>query len=306
MEDLTMSQFKTYENGNYRVFINLEDGTKIRINDLDFFEATSPESFDLKITNRCSHGCLMCHEKSTCDGKHGEILNQKFFDTCHPYTEIAIGGGNPLEHPDLEAFLEMCKEHKFIPSMTVHQTDFMERKEYLKKLCDEKLLYGLGVSVSVVKPELIHALKEFPNVVVHLIAGLTPIERFLQLKNNNLKILILGYKIFGRGEHLYETIGDTILDNIRDLRRDLKTMIDEGWFKVVSFDNLAIRQLEVKNLMSKKQWDEFYMGDDGHYTFYIDMVKGEFAKNSLSQERYPIGDMTIDDMFKFILEKNQD
>ena len=30
-----MSQFKTYENGNYRVFINLDDGTKIRINDLD-------------------------------------------------------------------------------------------------------------------------------------------------------------------------------------------------------------------------------------------------------------------------------
>ena len=191
MEDVIMSQFKTYENGNYRVFINLEDGTKIRINDLDYFEATSPESFDLKITNRCSHGCLMCHETSTLDGKHGDILNQKFFDTCHPYTEIAIGGGNPLEHPDLEAFLKMCKDHRFIPSMTVHQMDFMERKEYLKKLCDEKLLYGLGVSVSVVKPELIETLKEFPNAVVHLIAGLTPIERFLQLKNNNLKILIL-------------------------------------------------------------------------------------------------------------------
>ena len=291
-----MSQFKTYENGNYRVFINLEDGTKIRINDLDYFEATSSESFDLKITNRCSHGCLMCHEKSTLDGKPGDILNQKFFDTCHPYTEIAIGGGNPLEHPDLEAFLKMCKDHRFIPSMTVHQMDFMERKEYLKKLCDEKLLYGLGVSVSVVKPELIETLKEFPNAVVHLIAGLTPIERFLQLKNNNLKILILGYKIFGRGEHLYETIGDTILDNIRDLRRDLKTMIDEGWFKVVSFDNLAIRQLEVKNLMPKKQWDEFYMGDDGTATMYIDLVKNEFAVCSTATERFPIMD-NIQDMF---------
>lgn len=285
-----------YTNGNYRIFINLENGTKIRKNNLDYFEATSPESFDLKITNRCYHNCNMCHEKSTCDGKHGEILNQKFFDTCHPYTEIAIGGGNPLEHPDLEKFLIMCRDHKFIPSMTVHQEDFMERKEYLKKLCDEKLLYGLGVSVSIVKPELIHALKEFPNVVVHLIAGLTPIERFLQLKNNNLKILILGYKIFGRGEHLYETIGDTILDNIRDLRRDLKTIIDEGWFKVVSFDNLAIRQLEVKNLMSKKQWDEFYMGDDGTATMYIDLVKNEFAVCSTATERFPIMD-NIQDMF---------
>ena len=143
---------------------------------------------------------------------------------------------------------------------------------------------------------MIETLKEFPNAVVHLIAGLTPIERFLQLKNNNLKILILGYKIFGRGEHLYETIGDTILDNIRDLRRDLKTMIDEGWFKVVSFDNLAIRQLEVKNLMSKKQWDEFYMGDDGTATMYIDLVKNEFAVCSTATERFPIMD-NIQDMF---------
>jgi len=198
----------------------------------------------------------------------------------------------------------MCKEHKFIPSMTVHQDDFMERKEYLKKLCDEKLLYGLGVSVSVVKPELIEALNEFPNAVVHLIAGMTPMERFQQLKNHNLKILILGYKIFGRGEHLYKTIGDTILDNIRDLRQDLKTMIDEGWFKVVSFDNLAIRQLEVKNLMSKKQWDEFYMGDDGTATMYIDLVNNEFAVCSTAVDRFPVTD-NIEEMFAVVKKQTK-
>ncbi len=41
------------------------------------------------------------------------------------------------------------------------------------------------------------------------------------------------------------------------------------------------------------------MGDDGNYTFYIDLVKGEFAKNSVSDERYPLLD-NIDDMFKRI------
>ena len=48
------------------------------------------------------------------------------------------------------------------------------------------------------------------------------------------------------------------------------------------------------------------MGDDGKYTFYIDMVKGEFSKNSIASERYPIGDKTIDEMFKFITSKNED
>ena len=44
------------------------------------------------------------------------------------------------------------------------------------------------------------------------------------------------------------------------------------------------------------------MGNDSEYTFYIDMVEGTFAKNSLSMDRYPIMD-NIDDMFNFIRKK---
>ena len=71
-------------------------------------------------------------------------------------------------------------------------------------------------------------------------------------------------------------------------------------FKVVSFDNLAIEQLNVKRVVSKEDWEEFYMGDDGNFTFYIDMVKGEFSKNSIAKDRYQIGNKTIDEMFQFI------
>lgn len=44
------------------------------------------------------------------------------------------------------------------------------------------------------------------------------------------------------------------------------------------------------------------MGDDGGFTFYIDMVNGTFGKNSLTpeNERYPIGDLFIDEMFQKI------
>lgn len=61
-------------------------------------------------------------------------------------------------------------------------------------------------------------------------------------------------------------------------------------FVLVSFDNLAIEQLDVKRLMSDDEWKEFYMGDDGKYTFYIDMVEGTYGKNSLATERYPLED----------------
>ena len=71
-------------------------------------------------------------------------------------------------------------------------------------------------------------------------------------------------------------------------------------FKVVSFDNLAIEQLHIKDKLSDKEWETFYGGDDGTVTFFIDLVKGVFARNSLSQIVYPIGDKTIDEMFEII------
>ena len=118
--------FVKVKNGNYMMFIDLETGTKIRKNNLDCFIPEKPESMDIKITNKCDMGCAFCHENSTPDGLHGDILNLKFIETLLPYTELALGGGNPLTHPDLIPFLEKCKALKLIPSMTINQVHFMK------------------------------------------------------------------------------------------------------------------------------------------------------------------------------------
>jgi hypothetical protein len=53
-------------------------------------------------------------------------------------------------------------------------------------------------------------------------------------------------------------------------------------FDVVSFDNLALKQLETKRLLSEDQWNEFYMGDDGSHTMYIDCINKQFARSSVA------------------------
>ena len=73
-------------------------------------------------------------------------------------------------------------------------------------------------------------------------------------------------------------------------------------FKVVSFDNLALMQLDVRRMFTDEQWEEFYMGDDGTSTFFLNLVDGYFAKNSLSLVHYPIGDLSMDEMFNIIRE----
>ena len=300
----------SYKNGNYNVHIDLETGTKIRENDLDFFKADTVESMDIKITNRCDMGCAFCHEHSTLDGKHADLFSPSFLDTLHPYTELAIGGGNPLEHPDLLKFLLRCKDNKWIPSMTINQHHFMQNFDFVKQLSDSKLIYGLGVSVSEPNDALIGKLTQIQGAVVHVIAGLVPIHKLFKLKDNNLKLLILGYKQVRRGEKLYKVIGKDIEERINNLKNALPTIINEGWFNVVSFDNLSLNQLDVKNTlnMTDDEWSTFYMGDDGidgsmtSSSLFVDMVERKYAKNSCDLDRYDLKN-TVEEMFMHLRDK---
>lgn len=291
----------SYKNNDYTCTM-FSDGTKIRWNDKDSFNPIKPESIDLKITNRCDMACNMCHENSTPDGKHGDILNLPFIDTMFPYSEVAIGGGNPLTHPDLIEFLEHLKERKIIASMTVNQMHFMQNIDLLKELTDNKLIYGLGISyIGGRHSNCIEAIKQFPNAVVHVINGIVHMDGLEALANNDLKILVLGYKEFRRGKTLYDECGSQINYLKAQFYDMLPKIVNDGWFKCISFDNLAIKQLEPKRLMSDKDYKEFYMGDDGSFSLYVDSVKREFAKSSVSVERFPMMD-DIADMFKKVNE----
>lgn len=296
-----------YTNGNYRVSI-YSDGTKVRENDLDFFEPEFPESFDIKITNQCDMGCAMCHEDSKKDGRHGDILHLPFLDSIHPYTELAIGGGNPIAHPDLVPFLQLLKERNLIPNMTVNKAHFMKNLPMLQYLTEHGLIYGLGISYldwTEDTESFIEMAKSFPNAVIHIINGMISMRGIQSLANNGLKILILGYKNFRRGKDNLERHRSDIEKNKAGLYNSLESAVRDRSFRAISFDNLAIRQLDVKRLMTERQWKEFYMGDDGRdgeftsVSMYIDAVEGKFAKNSCCTERYDVMD-DITKMFQYL------
>lgn len=298
-----MNRIGTYQNGNFTVTI-YDDGTKIRYTDGDSFTPAFPESMDIKITNRCDMGCPFCHEDSKSDGKHGAIMSLKFIDSLRPYTEMAIGGGNPLSHPDLLPFLEKLKALHIVPSMTVNQKHFMESLDFLKSLRDRQLIYGLGVSYrgeDDETPDFLMAVKQFPNAVIHIINGVATPNDILSLADEGLKVLILGYKDFRRGVKNRDRNGAKIAANQAYLYDGLPYMIDEQWFKSISFDNLAIKQLNARRLMDEKEWEQFYMGDDGSYTMYVDAVKEQFAVSSVSEKRHALLD-NIDDMFTVVKE----
>lgn len=281
-----MSNLKTlgtYKNGN--VFVTIfEDGTKIR----EYKGKPSPifpESIDLKITEYCDLGCYYCHESATKLGKHADINDIiKILNGLPAGVEIAIGGGNPLAHPNLVDLLIKLKVMGLVANITVNQGHLKRYFDLIKYFIKEKLIHGLGISVNNKyenQYQYIESLsRRTNNIVLHLIAGVNDLDLLERFKD--YKILVLGYKYFGFGENYYnQSVYQNLLVWYKNIHKYLGKVN-------LSFDNLALKQLNIKQFLTKEAWSLYYMGDDGQYTMYIDAVKKEAATSSTSRERIKI------------------
>ena len=294
------SSWRSYINGNYIVNIDLDTGTKERIQPDDNvdFVPEFPESIDCTITNKCTLGCQYCYAGCTPDGKEADVRNAKFFDTLKPYTEIALQV-NELDHPDLLWLLDKLRKQNVIVNITVNEAHFMEKRETIKNLVEHDLVKGIGVSYWYISHDFIEEVKKYPNAVLHVINGLISNKLLEPLYNQDLKILILGYKEIGRGVDYKEKKSEFLNENQRWLYNNIPLLLSR--FKLLSFDNLALEQLNIKRFLSKAAWDDFYMGDDGDYTFFIDLVTNRFGQSSLAlaNEMYPLTD-NVTEMFDII------
>lgn len=296
---MTKEILTKYKNGNYNVVL-MKDGTKIRYNDLDNLTPAFAESIDCTITERCDGGCEYCYLGCTTQGKHAD-LHQPFFDTLHKGQELALNG-NDLSHPELIPFLIRMMSQGVICNLTVNQKHFVKNIDTIRLLIRNELIWGLGISlVDSTDEKLYEYIREFPNAVLHTIDGLLTKEDIDNLSDKNIKMLILGYKILGRGNGYYDSHAAEINQKIAWLRDNIMSLRDK--FEVISFDNLAIEHLELQKKISKEVWEQTYMGDEGAYTFFIDAVNKEFALSSLSQERHKLLD-NVDDMFQIVRSKN--
>jgi hypothetical protein len=287
-----MDIISTYNNGNTSVTI-YADGTKVREYE-EHPHILHPESIDIKITNYCDLGCSYCHESSTKAGIHGDLsVLLNVIRELPSGVELAIGGGNPLSHPDLLFFLIELKSRGIIANLTVNQGHLKMYDTLLKCLIAEDLVKGIGISITSNNFTYIEQLNKLTNnIVFHLIAGVNDISLMDRLITyDNAKVLILGYKMFGFGISYKNASVD---QSIIKWKKYLPKYVHKC---VLSFDNLAIKQLNVKRLFTHDGWDKFYMGDDFCFTMYIDAVKQEYAPTSRDNNRTSFNDKTLFEYF---------
>ena len=160
------------------------------------------------------------------------------------------------------------------------------------------LIHGLGISyVPNMGEEFYRIVANIDNAIIHLINGLFTSDDIYDLDGWGFKLLILGYKDTGRGIQFYVDHSEAIKKNIEWTKNHMDLLFD--YFDVVAFDNLAIKQLNVKDLLTDEEWSEIYSGDEGQFTYYIDLPCNTFSINSTSK---PIGILrnNSDEMFNAV------
>lgn len=295
-----MNLIGSYNNGTYKVYL-WDDGTKVREAPNDVFEADRPECIDVGISTKCNNKCLYCYMGASPDGSWANFNRFKFLDNLPEYLEVNINLNFPI-NPDLKEFLERMKQQKVIVNATINSKHLLQKQDYVKELSKDGLIHGLGVSYNAnYIDDALKVMAEIPNSVVHVIAGCFTKKDLKKLRNKNLKLLILGYKNIGRGNNFYKTCHQLIDDSMAWLKDELPKMVDD--FALISFDNLAIEQLHVKDWVDAETWEERYLGEDAQTSFYIDLVRGFYAPSSLSDDHRKIGNKTLQEMFDDIRGK---
>ena len=309
-----------YVNGNYMVssdfFGNTRRFSTLRIG--EDFMPDFPDSVDLKITNKCSNNCPYCHESSNISGKsfNYEDTKKMLEGLPNKEIEIAIGGGNIFEcFDDFKKLLFFCvRSRNFYTRATFNVRDLLDIDKYDKvgELVRDNYLGALGVSIETweqfikFKEVFLQSNIFFRSnrLVFHIVIGIFPLDRLKDFikycEISGFGVLILGFKTFGRG------INFKLKNSIDDWKKELSKLLfneriikDENeHFLLIGFDNLAIDQISLKDMILKSEWDKYYLGQDFSHTMYIDAVDKYYAPTS----RSPYSDRVSWDSYNSVVD----
>ena len=170
-----------------------------------FWKSNGPELLDISITNYCEKGCDFCYRRSDINGKHMNLdLYERILKSAKSagVFQIALGGGNPNQHPQFIDILRMTREYGIIPSYTTNgqgmTSDIYDAtKKYVgalavswyypyddaKKVIEKSAMFGIPINI--------HFVIDSDNI--YQVRGLLK-EECLDLVN---AIIFLNYKPVG-------------------------------------------------------------------------------------------------------------
>lgn len=162
---MTSIILKNYEDQKYKVIFDQKTGLFMRIENKGepepFWCKKGPELLDISITNWCDRGCQFCYRDSTRSGKHIDLGDYEIIlleASKSNVFQVALGGGNPNQHPHFVEILRMTREvYNIVPSYTTNG------RGLTKSILEASKKYCGAVAVSAYAPftDMKNALKLF-------------------------------------------------------------------------------------------------------------------------------------------------
>ena len=202
--------------GDYHFLADSKTGTTFRWGktfDDDPLFAPVPELADISISNRCHKGCGFCYRQSTGDGAlmslkdYCDVLDSMNSPEYGNVFQVALGGGEPLEHPDFMEIINETVKRGIVPNFTTNGALLTE------SLLDDIRGKVGALAISISDVEEIIRLKDILSaslrikVNLHYILSRRSVEQAIDIvrgKYDHLldsinAVIFLTYKPAGRG-----------------------------------------------------------------------------------------------------------
>ncbi len=281
---------------NYWMLYNPESGAKLRLSFSEKKETPTrssiPELIDIKVTDYCEMGCKFCYMGSTKKGRHAswkylsglaQLLGQS------KVAECALGGGEPLSHPDIFNFIS-CLRSAGVKAVnfTTRQLDWLSDPQSVQKLLGENGCFAYSVDDEKGLDRLHKAITENGYTIRHpsgysrdekairataqYVMGVLPEDKFKQLlekaKELEISLTFLGFKHTGRGVHFKP----------HDYSNWIQILKDSGYWHA-RIDTALAKEFEKELLEADVSATTFHT-DEGRFSCWIDAVNQKIGVSS--------------------------
>lgn len=297
---------------NFWTMFNSSNGNKVRFSFSDtkivqkIEKASTPELVDIKITDFCSFGCSFCYQDSSISGKHSNsddfyklirVLNEnKVF-------EVAIGGGEPTQHPNFISMLKNVKYYKIVANFTTKSLDWLRDKEQRDEILSNIGSFAYSVTTeSQVKTlgELCNQFHMFGVIpTIHVVIGVVNDYMFAKILKTahfyGFKVTLLGFKTTGRGS---EFLKNKKIDHSGWIK-EVKELVNQRQCPSIGIDTCLIQLCE-EELKKNKIPKYVYTVYEGKFSCYIDAVNLTMGPSSFCQpeEMKPLDMGNLSEEFK--------
>lgn len=264
--------------GDYHFLADAKSGVTFRwgktLEDNPTF-APVPELADISISNKCSKGCSFCYKDSMPDGKvmsveeYCQVLDSMYSPEYGNVFQVAIGGGEPLEHPDFLKIVDETAKRGIVLNFTTNgQLLNVKICKVIKGKIGAMAISASSISDLKKNRTAIDCAKEL-KVNIHYILSETSIEEATEIVNgvyNDLlkginAIVFLTYKPAGRGTT------DKVLKNGKELNAFIEAVKAPKTSCKIGFDACFVPMLMRRKSVRREMVD---VCEGGFFSVYID------------------------------------